>query len=95
MGHLKPWKIIGKTPPGTCSECATKHPPEMPHNQQSLTYQYKFYDRHGRWPTWEDAMAHCSDEIKQLWKDALLKIQIEQPNGKEDEDWTEEEQHDD
>lgn len=71
MGHLKPWKIIGKTPPGTCSECATKHPPEMPHNQQSLTYQYKFYDRHGRWPTWEDAMAHCSDEIKQLWKDAL------------------------
>ena len=95
MGHMKPWKIIGKTPPGTCPECATKHPPEMPHNQQSLTYQYKFYDRHGRWPTWEDAMAHCSDEIKQFWKGALLKIQIEQPNGKEDEDWTEEEQHDD
>jgi len=39
--------------PGTCPECAVDHPPELPHNQQSLFYQYKFYNDHGRWPTWE------------------------------------------
>lgn len=70
MGHLGPFKIIGKTPPGTCPECATKHDPELPHNQQSLTYQYKFYDKHGRWPTWADAMAHCTEEVKAHWKEA-------------------------
>lgn len=57
--------------PGTCPECAVKHSPEMPHNQQSLFWQYKFYNEHGRWPTWEDAMAHCSDEMKEFWRQAL------------------------
>lgn len=57
--------------PGKCSECAVKHEPEQPHNQQSLFYQYKFFNEHGRWPTWQDAMAHCTDEVKQLWTDAL------------------------
>ena len=63
--------LIGKVPEGTCPECAVKHEPHLPHNRNSLTYQYKFYDKHGRWPTWEDAMAHCPDEIKELWKKAL------------------------
>lgn len=58
--------------PGTCQECAVKHEPEMPHNQQSLFWQYKFYNEHGRWPTWEDAMAHCTDEMKECWREALL-----------------------
>lgn len=70
MGHL-PFRLLGKTPPGTCPECAVAHPPEQPHDQQSLTYQYKFYDQHGRWPTWEDAMAHCPFDIKLYWSNAL------------------------
>ena len=57
--------------PGTCPECAVKHDPEAPHNQQSLFYQYKFFNEHGRWPTWEDAMAHCSDGMKVIWGSLL------------------------
>jgi hypothetical protein len=57
--------------PGICQLCAVDHPPEQPHNQQSLYYQYHFYSLNGRWPTWEDAMAHCSDEMRGLWKGYL------------------------
>ena len=27
-------------PPGTCPKCAVKHDPLMPHNKDSLFYQY-------------------------------------------------------
>lgn len=64
-------------PKGTCPECAVAHEPEMPHNQQSLYWQYHFYNQHGRWPTWADAMAHCTNEIKGLWIEALGKHGIE------------------
>ena len=80
MGHLKEnhgMTMMGNTPPGTCPECARAHDPELPHDQQSLAYQYKFYDQHGQFPTWEDAMAHCSDETKNFWKDALKEYGIE------------------
>jgi hypothetical protein len=83
-GHLKLFKILGMTPEGTCPECATAHPEWQPHNQQSLTYQYKFYDKHGRFPTWEDAMEHCSETVKGLWKTELLKkgIKVGEPQPK-------------
>lgn len=87
MGYLKEqygMQMLGKTHPGTCQECAVAHEPEMPHNKDSLTYQYKFYDKHGRWPTWKDAMDHCSQEMKELWIQALtergVKMEVEQ-NG--------------
>lgn len=50
--------------PGTCPICATEHKPEMPHNAQSLYYQYRFYAIRGRWPTWADAVAHCGDQMR-------------------------------
>lgn len=56
---------------GQCAECAVVHEPEQPHNQQSLFWQYSFREKHGRWPTWADAMAHCSPEVKQFWTEAL------------------------
>lgn len=56
-----------------CQECAVKHEPDQPHNAQSMYYQYKFYGEKGRWPTWADAIAHCSDEVKKLWITALKK----------------------
>ena len=67
MGYLKDKHgciLLGATPPGTCCECATNHDPRLPHNRDSLAYQYKFYDKYGRWPTWIDAMAHCTEDIK-------------------------------
>ena len=74
MGYLNDrhgMMMIGKTPEGSCPTCAYKHDPWMPHNKDSLAYQYKFYDEHGRWPTWKDAMEHCPDEIKNAWINAL------------------------
>jgi len=57
--------------PHLCQECATDHEPHLPHNAQSLFYGMKFKIEHGRDPTWADAMAHCSDEMKKLWTEAL------------------------
>lgn len=74
MGFLKEkhgMTMLGKTPEGTCPICAVKHDPEQPHNRDSLCYQYKFYDENGRWPTWIDAMAHCSEELQEFWKQTL------------------------
>lgn len=69
MGHLG-WKML-PAKPGTCSECAVDHPPHLPHNRDSLAYQYRFFDQHGRWPTWNDAMAHCDDAMRAHWTKAL------------------------
>lgn len=63
--------MLGRTPEGTCPMCAVKHDPRMPHNRDSLTYQYKFYDQHGRFPSWADAMEHCDPEVKEAWTQAL------------------------
>ncbi|QDT94807.1 hypothetical protein [Gimesia aquarii] len=59
---------------GTCPVCAVDHEPEMPHNQQSLYYQYRFKLVRGRWPTWADAIAHCDDEMRVYWKEQLVKL---------------------
>lgn len=60
-----------------CPECGTDHPPEIPHNPQTLLYQYAFRSREARagreerWPTWRDAMAHCTPEVQEAWTQAL------------------------
>ncbi|NLV59170.1 MAG: hypothetical protein GXY67_10415 [Clostridiales bacterium] len=54
--------------PDACPMCATQHDPDVPHNAQSLYYQMKFRQEHGRFPTWDDAMAHCSEETRQRWQ---------------------------
>lgn len=80
MGYLQQrhgFMMLGKTPEGACPECAAVHDPAMLHNQQSLAYQYRFYDQNGRWPTWADAMAHCTEDVKEQWAAALKKRGIE------------------
>ena len=66
------FKLMSK-PATACQVCGhdPAHPPEAPHNVQSLYYQYAFYGEHGRWPTWKDAMAHCDPETQRLWEQAL------------------------
>lgn len=56
---------------GVCQECARTHEPHLPHDQQTMFYKYKFYGKHGRWPTWKDAIAHCSPEVAATWEKAL------------------------
>ena len=71
--------------PGTCPICAVKHDRKMPHNRDSLYYQMRFYQQNGRFPTWADAMAHCSDIMKAYWIGELakrgIKISDETPDG--------------
>ena len=57
--------------PDVCQECAADHDPRLPHNQQSLYYQVKFKMEHGRDVTWNDAMAHCTDDVKERWIEGL------------------------
>ena len=52
---------------GLCPECATEHDPAEPHDMDSLYYRHKFRRRHGRFPTWGDAMAHCTDDVRARW----------------------------
>ncbi len=58
-------------PPGACPECNTEHDPDDAHNVVSMHYHLGFKGRHGRWPTWEDAMAHCSPERQNAIRTAL------------------------
>ncbi len=67
---------------GTCEQCAYEHKAEDPHNAQSIFYQYFFYNDQGRWPDWNDAMAHCSDKMKELWKKHLTEAGVDHANGK-------------
>jgi hypothetical protein len=69
------WTVL--PPSAGCKECGREHEPDQPHDVQSLTYQYYFRSREARagreerWPTWRDAMAHCTPEVQQRWTDAL------------------------
>ena len=58
-------------PADKCAVCAVDHSPTQPHNQQSLFFQYWFYGHHGRWPTWADAIAHCSESLQKAWRAQL------------------------
>jgi hypothetical protein len=58
--------------PGRCPECAVEHDYFAPHNQQSLYYQMQFQAKHGRWPTWTDALAHCPPEVRAEWRKQLV-----------------------
>lgn len=56
---------------GVCAICGHDHPVALPHNAQSLYYQYAFYGEHGRWPTWADACAHVSPIVAAEWQKIL------------------------
>ena len=76
---LKPLHLLPPKP-GTCQECAVDHTPDFPHNLDSLYYQYFFYDKHGRWPTWMDALEHCDKKIKARWIEELTKRGVDLEN---------------
>ncbi len=66
---------------GTCEWCAVEHQAQLPHDATSMFYQYRFYNEHGRWPDWRDAMSHCSDDMKKLWSCELKKGEV-RPRGR-------------
>lgn len=58
--------------PGLCQECAGDHEADWPH-MPSLFYKVHFKMAHKREPTWADAIAHCSTQMQNLWRDELKK----------------------
>ena len=70
------WGLL-PPPPDSCQVCGREHGAEHPHDAKSMYYQTVFHNEHGRLPTWEDAMAHCADDMKQLWLDAMDRVQLE------------------
>jgi hypothetical protein len=66
--------MLLKPPPGNCQECARAHRPELPHDKNSLYYATKFKMAHGREPSWDDAMAHCTEEMKQQWNETMERV---------------------
>lgn len=58
--------------PGRCVWCAVDHPPGGPHNFDSLYYHVVFLNTYGRDPTWADALAHCTPELRQHWRVELF-----------------------
>lgn len=56
---------------GACPICAAMHEPMLPHNRNSLYYLMRFRQEHGRFPTWDDAMEHCSEAMKEQLQDLL------------------------
>lgn len=54
-----------------CPECGHDHPASSPHDAKTMQYQFRFQQMHGRLPTHEDAMAHCSEGDKEMMRRIL------------------------
>jgi len=65
--------------PGVCPLCAQKHGDELPHCWESFYYKVRFFRAHGRLPTYEDAAAHCTPEVR----DVFLRTYEEVRSGRE------------
>jgi len=72
----KTWPGMMLLPPSpdVCPECARKHALDVPHDALSLHYQYFFRSHEGRWPTWKDAIAHCTPEVREFWEKDLREM---------------------
>jgi len=57
-----------------CEQCSDYHPNDLPHNLNSETYQTNFFRLNGKFPTWDDAMSHCKEEVKLAWKASMTKV---------------------
>lgn len=72
MSNPKPLDMtLLPPPPDACQQCGVKHQANEPHNQESLFWQIHFNRIHGRWPSWQDAAAHCDPEVQQIVKETV------------------------
>lgn len=68
---------------GACKICGVCHAPELPHELTSIYYLNWFYQKNKRFPTWEDAMSHCSEKIQEETKEKLRIAEKERKNGRD------------
>ena len=69
MGEIR----ITAPVPGSCPVCAKVHEEQEPHDLHSLYYQNQFFKAHKRFPTWADALRHCSPMTQAVWVEKLKK----------------------
>ncbi len=62
--------------PGKCRFCAVAHAAGQPHNRDSLYYQMRFHQAHGRWPRWSDALGHCGELTTWHWVQELRRFGV-------------------
>lgn len=89
MRHTDGMEEVRITAPGPrmCPVCATLHDVGDPHDRDSLYYQNLFYKKHKRFPTWQDAMRHCSESEKRKWRKRLelRGVSLDAPAGEDGE----------
>ena len=70
------WMIL---PPSDkkCPICAVEHEVDKPHDATSFYYRFLFKNQYGREVTWNDAMLHCPEDIRQVWTEYLNNLGID------------------
>lgn len=63
-------------PADRCQVCAGDHTPEQPHNPDSLFWQTARTIAGESMPTWEEALAHVSDEVHEAWRKGLAEHDV-------------------
>lgn len=59
--------LLFPLPEGICPQCGIFHEYHEPHQVNTVHYQVWFKRKHGRYPTAQDAVAHCSARTKLDW----------------------------
>lgn len=73
----------------TCEQCGVRHNPEHPHAATTRQYQALFLREHGRLPTYADGMAHCSEQVRELYVKAWRVLDpFWDPTDLAEMDWT-------
>lgn len=57
--------------PDRCTECGIRHERADPHDPESGTYRAWVRLTFGRDPTWQDALAHCPRQVREVWEETL------------------------
>jgi hypothetical protein len=70
----------------SCPDCGKHHDPSQPHDASTMRFQRQFHQRFDRLPTWEDAFAHCSADVRQLTRAQLMENGIN-PQAVADMNW--------
>lgn len=68
--------ILLPPPIAACPVCAMPHTPGEAHNADSQYYKLRFAILHGRPPSWADAIAHCTPQIRDKWTRELLLVGV-------------------
>lgn len=65
-----------QVPEGACPECGAIHHPSQPHKWGEEFYMHDFFEKHGVYPSWGDALAHCREDVRNNWRGILLEAGV-------------------